>query len=69
MLPKKLLDIKSLLEKELHLDDEDKELLDVLTIIDSDSDIQRVLTQKTPKKFFKSFVLAPDYCPTCGKRL
>jgi len=69
MLPKKLLDIKTLLEKELHLDDENKELLDVLNLIDNDSDIQRILTQKTPRKFFKSLALAPDYCPTCGKRL
>lgn len=69
MLPKKLLDIKNLLEKELHLSSEDKELLDVLKVIDSDSEIQRILTQKTSKEFFKSFALAPDYCPTCGKKL
>ena len=55
MLPKKLLDIKNLLEKELHLSSEDKELLDVLKVIDSDSEIQNILTQKTSKEFFKSF--------------
>ncbi len=69
MLHQKLLNIKLLLEKELYLNDEDKELLSVLSIIDSDPDIQRILNLKTQKKFSKSFALAPDYCPTCGKRL
>lgn len=69
MLPKKLIDIKSLLEKKLHPSSEDKELLELLKVIDSDSDIQSVLTKKTSIEFLKSFASAPEYCPTCGKKL
>lgn len=69
MLPSALSQLKQSLEKELHLDDDDKRSLHVLRILENDPKVQQLLTENVRQVLTKSFVMASSVCPCCGKTL
>ncbi|XZF14854.1 hypothetical protein ACTHGU_01850 [Chitinophagaceae bacterium MMS25-I14] len=67
MLPSKLTALKKSLESELYLSDDDKKALQILNVLNGDSNFQKVFSGGD--FFTKSFAVAPEYCPNCGKKI
>jgi hypothetical protein len=66
MLPSKLRQIKNELSSQIHRDQDDEKTLRVLNLLDSDPDFQRLIQQND--FMTKSYTVAAEYCPVCGKR-
>lgn len=67
MLPSKLQSLKKQLESELFLNNDDQKSLKVLQTLDKDPRLQKLINQND--LLTKSFSVAPENCPECGKRI
>lgn len=67
MLPSKLASLKRDLESQLYLDSDDKKALQILNVLNTDPSFQQLISQSD--FLTKSFSVAPQTCPSCGKRL
>lgn len=67
MLPTKLSKLKSDLQSQLYLSDDDKKALQVLKLVEADPSIQKMLQQSDFLQ--KSFSAANSICNCCGKPL
>ena len=67
MLTSKLATLKRDLESQLYLDNDDKKSLQILNVLNTDSRFQKLISESD--FLTKSFSVAPDYCPSCGKRI
>lgn len=67
MLPSKLATLKSTLQSQIYLNDDDKKALQVLKVLDSDSEFQKLVGDDD--LITKSFAVAPEKCPSCGRKL
>ncbi|CAD0221308.1 hypothetical protein [Chryseobacterium sp. JV274] len=67
MLTSKLLEVKKELENKLFKDNDDKKTLKILESLDKDINFNRMINSND--FIIKSFSVAPDNCPSCGKKL
>ena len=67
MLPTKLKKLKTELENEQYLDQDDKKALQVLKLIDTDKKFQELINKSD--FLTKSFSASPASCPVCGKSI
>lgn len=67
MLPTRLQNLKSELEKGLHFNKDDNKALKLLQTLERNPEFLKRLTDG--ELLTKSFSVAPEKCPSCGKRL
>lgn len=67
MLPSKLSTLKKDLETQIYLDSDDKKTLQILKVLNTDTRFQKLINESD--FLTKSFSVAPEYCPSCGKRI
>jgi hypothetical protein len=67
MLTSKLLQVKKELENKLFKDEDDKKTLKILDSLDKDLTFNRMINSSD--FLTKSFAVAPEYCPSCGKKV
>lgn len=67
MLTTKLLAVKKELENKLFKDEDDKKTLKILDSLDKDVNFNRMLNSSD--FITKSFAMAPENCPSCGKKM
>lgn len=66
MLTSKLSQLKRELESKIYLDEDDKKTLRILKVFDTDQTLQKLIS--SGEILTKSFAVAPEYCPSCGKK-
>ena len=67
MLPSKLATLKKDLESQIYLDSDDKKSLQILNVLNTDPSFQKLISQSD--FLTKSFAVAPENCPSCGRRI
>ncbi|MDR6463345.1 hypothetical protein [Chryseobacterium sediminis] len=67
MLTTKLIEVKKELENKLFKTDDDKKTLKILDSLDKDMNFNKIFNSND--FIIKSFNVAPENCPNCGKKL